>query len=215
MADNTVQFQWITTIKGGLDAAYRTEELVFVAGDLFWYPVESDATIRVAPDVLVAVGRPKGDRGSYLQWLEDNVAPQVVFEILSPGNRPTEMVRKFRFYERYGVEEYYVFDPEHGVLDGWLRADGELREIPEMNGWVSPRLKIRFELTAGTLKIHGPDGQPFATYVELVEQRERERHEKERERHEKERERHEKERERARADRLAAQIRAMGGEPEA
>lgn len=48
------------------------------------------------------------------------------------------MIRKFRFYERYGVEEYYIYDPDHGELSGWLRADNELTEIPEMSGWVTP-----------------------------------------------------------------------------
>jgi Uma2 family endonuclease len=39
-----------------------------------------------APDVMVAFGVEKKDRGSYQQWKENNIAPQVVFEILSPGN---------------------------------------------------------------------------------------------------------------------------------
>jgi Uma2 family endonuclease len=65
-----------------------------------------DAGIRIRPDVLVALGRPKGERRSYRQWEEDNVAPQVVFEVLSPGNRPGEMDEKFQFYQRYGVDEY-------------------------------------------------------------------------------------------------------------
>src|SRR5205809_3637619 len=85
MAENTKQFRWIVTIEGGVDALFREDPNVFVAGDLLWYPVEGNNTIRTAPDVLVAFGRPKGDRGSYLQWLEDNIAPQVVFEVLSPG----------------------------------------------------------------------------------------------------------------------------------
>jgi Uma2 family endonuclease len=36
----------------------------------------------------------------------------VVFEILSPGNRLAEMMAKFEFYDRYGVEEYYIYDPD-------------------------------------------------------------------------------------------------------
>jgi Uma2 family endonuclease len=91
------------------------------AGDLFWYPVEGAPKIRIAPDALVAFGRPKRYRSSYMQWLEGNTPPQVVFEVLSPGNRPTEMLEKFRFYERYGVEEYYLYDPDNVVRSGWLR----------------------------------------------------------------------------------------------
>jgi Uma2 family endonuclease len=60
---------------------------VFVAGDLLWYPVpDRRETGPIAPDVLVAFGRPKGRRGSYRQWEENGIAPQVVFEVLSPSN---------------------------------------------------------------------------------------------------------------------------------
>jgi Uma2 family endonuclease len=171
MADNTLQFRWIVTIQGGLDALLAKDPNVFVAGDLLWYPVEGDPTIRQAPDVMVAFGRPNGYRGSYRQWEEGGVAPQVVFEVLSPGNRPKEMVRKFQFYERYGVEEYYIYDPDQGELAGWLRESAGLMEIPNIQGWVSPRLKVRFTMVEGELQIYRPDGLPLATYVELVAQR--------------------------------------------
>src|SRR5947209_18197066 len=134
VAENTVQFRWIMTIEGGLDALFRDDPTVFVTGDLLWYPVEGNNAIRVAPDAMVAFGRPKGDRGSYLQWREENIPPQVVFEILSPGNRLKRMAQKFKFYERYGVEEYYVYDPDDVELIGWLRSGEELEVIEEMNG---------------------------------------------------------------------------------
>jgi hypothetical protein len=57
-SDNTRQFRWIMTIQGGLDAIYRDDPNVFVAGNLLWYPVEGDNTIRAAPDTMVVFGRP-------------------------------------------------------------------------------------------------------------------------------------------------------------
>jgi Uma2 family endonuclease len=128
---------------------------------------------------MVVFGRPKGDRGSYKQWEEENIAPQVVFEILSPGNRLKEMAKKFRFYDRYGVEEYYIYDPDRVDLNGWLRSGEELEVIEEMNGWVSPRLGVRFELKEDTLEIYRPDGERFLTPVELAQLKEQERQEKE------------------------------------
>ena len=53
-----------------------------------------------------------------------------------------------------------------------MRSDKELREIETIIGWVSPRLGVRFELAAQGLEIYRPDGQKFATYVELDQQRE-------------------------------------------
>lgn len=192
MADNTEQFRWIVTIQGGLDALFKDDINVFVAGDLLWYPVEGDNKIRQAPDVMAVFGRPKGKRGSYQQWREDNIPPQVVFEVASPGNRFGEMLRKFRFYERYGVEEYYLYDPE-GDLTGWLRSGETLNEIELITGWVSPRLGVSFELSDQELQLYRPDGQKFLSYVELDRQRELAE---------------------AKADRLAERLRSMGVAPE-
>src|SRR3954447_23962232 len=103
MAENTLQFEWIVTIKENLGLLFADRPDVFVAGDLLWYPVEGHPEIRTAPDAMVVFGRPKGYRGSYMQWRETGIAPQVVFEIVSPGNRAGELMRKFKFYEHHGV----------------------------------------------------------------------------------------------------------------
>ena len=173
MADNTLQFNYIVLIKEGLEAIFKDNPDIFVAGDLLWYPVEGDNKTRAAPDALVAFGRPKGYRGSYKQWQEGNIAPQVVFEVLSPGNTRTEMARKFEFYQRFGVEEYYLYDPNRGVLEGWLRAGERLQAIAEMQNWVSPRLKIKFELDGTELRLYEPSGVPFRTLANHRERAER------------------------------------------
>jgi Uma2 family endonuclease len=172
MADNTQQFEWIITIAGGLQALFANDPNVFVAGDLLWYPVEGDNKTRIAPDALVAFGRPQGYRGSYKQWEEGGVAPQVVFEVLSPGNTRKEMADKLAFYDRYGVEEYYLYDPDNGRLQGWLRQGGWLVEIARMRGWVSPRLKVHFDLDGMDLCLTRPDGRRLVSYVEVTRQAE-------------------------------------------
>ncbi|MEA5534615.1 Uma2 family endonuclease [Crocosphaera sp. XPORK-15E] len=186
MADNTLQFRWITMIKANLDWLFANDNNVFVAGDLLWYPVEGDNKKRLAPDVMVVFGRPKGERGSYQQWKEYNIAPQVVFEILSPGNTQTEMSRKLLFYERYGVEEYYIYDPHKNELSGLLRGEEGLEIIETMDGWISPRLGIRFEVTEPELKLYYPDGNSFTTYTQ----------------------------EKQRADKLAAKLKELGINPD-
>jgi Putative restriction endonuclease len=132
----------------------------------------------------------------------------VVFEILSPGNPIAAMTRQFRFYERHGIEEYYLYDPDTGELSGWQRQGESLEEIASMAGWISPRLGVRFELEHGMLRLYQPDGTPFATYVELMQQREQERQRAEQE--------HQRaEQERQRAERLAARLRELGIDPDA
>ena len=200
MADNTKQFRWIVLLKENLECLFAQNPDVFVAGDLLWYPLEGRPDVRVAPDVMVVFGRPKGDRDSYRQWKEEGVGPQVVFEVLSPGNTLKEMAKKEQFYDRYGVEEYYLYDPDRNDLTGMHRLKGEWDVIEEMAGWTSPRLGIVFTLTEVGLDICYPDGQRFLTTVELAQRAEQERQRAE----------HEKQR----GDRLAAQLRALGVNPE-
>jgi len=224
MAENTIQYDAITSLKGNLDILFADREDVFIAADLFWYPVEGRPDIRTAPDVLVAFGRPKGHRRSYMQWQEGGIAPQVVFEVLSDSNTPAEMDAKRAFYAQYGVEEYYVYDPETGMWAGWLRSSvsGQLEPIAEMEGWVSPRLGIRFGRGVGErVGLRYPDGSPFLGFMEIVgrwrEASERayaERLRAEQARRRAEQERLRAEQERLRAERLAEKLRQLGIEPD-
>ena len=206
-ADNTIQFRWITVIHYNLAWLFADNAEVFVAGDLLWYPVEGNNKLRQGPDVMVVFGVPKGDRGSYQQWKENNIAPQVVFEILSPGNTPKEVERKLLFYDRYGVEEYYVSDPQKNSLTGWLRSELFLERIDEINGFVSPRLGIRFELTTETLMLYRPDEQTFTDYIEVQQQLKVAEEELQKERQE-------KEIAQERAKRLEQLLREAGIDPE-
>jgi len=195
MSDNTKQFDWIVLLKENLDA--RRDD--FVAGDLLWYPVEGRPDIRIGPDVLVAVGRPKGDRGSYKSWVEGG-PPTVVVEVLSPSNSMREMMRKAVFYKSHGAREFIVIDPDRE--DGWalcFDADGDV-DTPTLDGWTSPTLGMRFTREGGVLRVHAADGTPFER---LADSRERAAREAER-----------AAREAERAARLAEKLRALGVDPE-
>ena len=173
MAENTLQFEWITLVKQGLDAVFIHRDDVFIAGDLLWYPVQGENTVCQAPDTMVALGRPKGHRRSYLQWKENNIPPQVVFEILSPGNRAGEMAKKYAFYEKHGVLEYYVYDPDHFLLTAAVRSEAsgafvDLSE-PELWNWTSPLLGISFHWRRGIeLELRNPQGERFLSYADLL-----------------------------------------------
>lgn len=171
MAENTEQFDWIALLKHNIDILFAQNPDVFVAADLFWYPVEGDNRVRLAPDVMVAIGRSKGRRGSYMQWQEGNQPPQVVFEILPPGNRLAEMLFKFSWYERYGAEEYYVYNPDTYEFAGALRVGDSLVPTENLNGFVSPRLGIRFELPPNApLVVQYPDSRPFLMPIQIADE---------------------------------------------
>jgi hypothetical protein len=147
-------------------------------------------------------------------WEEGAIFPQVIFEVLSPGNRLGEMKKKRQFFRRYGAEEYYVFDPEDNTLEGWLRQGRKLEEIDDTNGFTSPRLGIRFDTSGPELVIHRPDGERFLTFQELRDSRDAER-----QRADTERQRAEAETKRAEAaerelERTRELLRAAGIDPD-
>ena len=81
-----------------------------------------------------------------------------------------------------------------------------------MNGYISPRLRVRFEPGEGSdrLRIIAPDGQPFLTYVELVEAWEAERLRAQAADQRRETERTAPRPSATRAERLAARLRELG-----
>ncbi|NER00179.1 MAG: Uma2 family endonuclease [Cyanothece sp. SIO2G6] len=173
MADNTMQYRWIVRLVGNLKRLLK-DQIAFVAGDLLWYPVQVDqGTVpSQAPDAMVVLGRPDGDRGSYQQWKEENIAPQVVFEIISPSNSAAEMADKQLFYQQYGVMEMYFYDPKSYNFWGLVREahTQNFSLITALNiPWTSPLLQIRFELFDDGLAVFYPDGQPFRDFEELAE----------------------------------------------
>lgn len=207
MSDNTEQYDWIVKIKENLEILFANQPQVFIAADLLWYPIKSTSIAPAAPDVMVVFGRTKGRRGSYRQWREENISPQVVFEILSPSNTKAEMSRKLKFYQTYGVEEYYLYNPASYQLKGWLRQGQQLVQIESINSWLSPRLGICFEISNLGLEIYRPDGQKFLTSVELAahaEQAQRQAEQAQRQ----------AEQQRQRAEALAYRLRELGINPD-
>jgi len=73
---------------------------------------------------------------------------------LSPSNKDSRGIdaldEKFTFYETYGIQEYYIYDPDDLTLAGWQRQGDRLTPILSMSNWVSPLLGIRFDWVAGT-----------------------------------------------------------------
>ncbi|OGA53565.1 MAG: hypothetical protein A3G25_18980 [Betaproteobacteria bacterium RIFCSPLOWO2_12_FULL_63_13] len=81
----------------------------------------------VEPD-LVYVSR---ERASVLTRHNIQGAPDLAVEILSPGTRKTDEVTKRRAYERCGVGEYWVVDPELDLVKVYRLKEGRFERIAE------------------------------------------------------------------------------------
>ncbi|MCY7298527.1 MAG: Uma2 family endonuclease [Ilumatobacteraceae bacterium] len=111
---------------------------------------------------MVVVGLPRPfdvyTNGSYRQW-EAGGHPALAVEVLSPSNTYSEMARKRRFYDQHGVDEYWVFEPQAGTLDVWVRQAGQL--VAVLNpaaGWVSPTTGVHVRVEDVELIVHDSDG---------------------------------------------------------
>ncbi|WP_319941349.1 Uma2 family endonuclease [Niabella agricola] len=75
-------------------------------------------------------------------------APDLVIEILSPGNTQKEMGIKFDLYEESGVKEYWLVEPQDKVVLVYLLKDGKFQgikpfiETDEISSAVFPELKF-------------------------------------------------------------------------
>ena len=80
-----------------------------------------DVDTLVEPDITVVCDKSKlddsGCRG----------APELVMEVLSPSSRKHDRLVKLNLYQRAGVPEYWIVNPEEGSVQVFLREGGLLR----------------------------------------------------------------------------------------
>ena len=210
MGESVIQTEVIIMLKIGLDRHFQGRPDAYVGADQFWYPVKGRPDITVAPDAYVVVDLPTMPsmqaRGSYRPW---DIGGRMMFvsEVLSPSNTWAQMQHKLEFYDRYGVDEYWVYDPEAAALEVWVREGEHLvrQQIPD-GGFRSPAIGVTVRVVDGELGVFDIDGRRWGYSVDEGRRldAERERADAERERADAEQARADAQRERADAERARA-----------
>jgi Uma2 family endonuclease len=59
-------------------------------------------------------------------------APELMVEILSPSTRRRDLVLKHRLYERWGVDQYWIVDPQRKTVQAFRRASDRYRLAAEL-----------------------------------------------------------------------------------
>lgn len=133
MAETSVHAEAMADSFFVLDRWFRERADVNVGMNLLFYYEEGNPKARFSPDVYVSIGAPKGPRRVYKLW-EEPVAPKVVFEMSSRGTWVEDAGNKKALCARFGVAEYFLFDPEADYLDpplqGFRLADEVYLPIP-------------------------------------------------------------------------------------
>ncbi len=84
----------------------------------------------VQPDITIILEGTSGlDESGHFHGV-----PDVVFEILSSGNKSHDLVKKKALYEKFGVKEYWVIDPETKQAQGFQLRDKIYNLIHDKTG---------------------------------------------------------------------------------
>ena len=98
-------------------------------GRVFDAPMDvilSDINV-VQPDILVILAT----RTSMITEKNIQGAPDIVIEIISETSRKTDEITKKKLYERYGVLEYWIVDPELELVKIYRLTDGRYGRAEE------------------------------------------------------------------------------------
>lgn len=78
-----------------------------------------------------------------------NGAPDLVVEILSPATAYYDLRKKFKVYERCGVKEYWIVDPEDKSVQVFTLKEGKfiLDQEAEEKGEIASRVLEGFSVT--------------------------------------------------------------------
>ena len=121
-----VDLQW--TLQTLFDRQGRLETTT-VGGNQMMYYNEHNGWEHISPDVYVIFDRPPPAPPSWKTWIEGKF-PDIVFEITSPSTQREDLSArprgKLTLYERLGVREYYVYDPQQEMVPSFYGF--ELRE---------------------------------------------------------------------------------------
>ena len=114
MAENSWQARAMTALHDMLSERYKDDPRIFVGLDLLVYYTEGEPNHSLAPDVFVAFGVEDRDRNWYKIW-EEGTVPDFVIEVASKSTAENDLGAKKKDYERLGVREYCVYDPQGGL----------------------------------------------------------------------------------------------------
>lgn len=84
----------------------------------------------VEPDVLFLTTE-RMSQVDTAPWVKG--APSLVVEIGSPSTRKRDATIKRRLYERVGVDEYWIIDPELDTIDVYRHVDGRYQRTAQLS----------------------------------------------------------------------------------
>lgn len=170
MAETDVHREQMNYLIESLKLFFSNRKIAYISGNIMFYYEEGNPHKSFSPDVMICFDVSQEDRRTYKLW-EEKQFPQVVFEISSRSTWGEDLNKKWFLYQKFGVKEYYIFDPEYDYLPEPLIAyrlkKGELRQVKIKNGRIlSEELGLEIVDTGEGLRLYDPQTKEFIKTLE-------------------------------------------------
>ena len=164
VAETPLHYRRLADAADVLTMRFESRPRVYVGVNMLVYEQRGNPRRSLSPDLFVAFDVEDRERDVYKLW-EDN-APMFVLEVTSKSTHREDERKKAR-YSRWGVAEYFLYDPRGEYvkppLKGFELAGGSYRAMPTdvlphgKPGFTSRTLGLGLWLDGSVLRFYDPE----------------------------------------------------------
>ncbi len=193
--ESSLHYVQLALLVSCLEWLWRERDDFFIGANLTIYFNRQQLKTRDfrGPDFFLVKQTQKRPRKSWVTWEEEGKYPDLIIELLSESTAEIDKTLKKELYQnRFRTPEYFWFSPETLELAGFRLTQGKYEKITSNESrWVwSETLELYLGIYQEKLRYFTVEGQLVPTPEEEALQQQQ------------------------RAEQLAAQLRALGIEPE-
>jgi Uma2 family endonuclease len=208
--ESSLHYAQLALLVSCLEWLWRDRQDFFIGANLTIYFSRQQLKNREfrGPDFFLVKDTEKRPRRSWVVWEEEGQYPDLIIELLSESTAAIDRGLKKNLYEsRFHTPEYFWFSPETLAFQGYRIVGGQYVAIePNDQGWLwSQELELYLGVVDQKLRYLTAAGELVPTPAEAAQQSQLQA----------EQAQLQAEQAQQRAERLAAQLRAMGIDPNA
>ena len=133
VAETDLHYDRLTDVVAMLKHRYDKRPDVYVGANMLVYYKRNNRKRHLAPDAFVVFGVKNHRRDVFLLW--DETAPAFILEVTSKSTRKKDQHKKRKRYAKWGVREYFLYDPRADYLkpplQGLTLVGDEYRDMPQ------------------------------------------------------------------------------------
>lgn len=166
VAETPLHYKRLSDLAYGITTFFRSRADAYVGVNMLAYDDPNEPRRHLSPDIFVAFGgvsEEEREREIYKLWEEPS--PAFVLEVTSKSTRREDERKKAR-YAKWGVAEYFMYDPRGEYLtpplQGFELSRGGYRPMRQRalsngeRGLSSGRLGLELWLDGPTLRLYDP-----------------------------------------------------------